>query len=464
MLDNTLSTIRRFIPKKIFSFFQPAYHKTLSFMATLWYGFPSKKIKVIAVTGTKGKSSTVEIITAILEEAGFKTALSNTIRFKIGSDSKPNLFKMSTPGRFFLQKLLRKAVSEGCQYAVIELTSQGALLFRHRFIELDAFIFTNIQPEHIEAHGSLENYIDAKVSICRNISDSKKKNRVIIANKDDKECDRFLECQADRKISYGLKDAEPYKIYDTASELKEATQNPTKALNSTNDSSAPIHSSDQITNVSGIEFTLNGKTAHSPLNGLFNLYNILAATSTAKSQGVSDEVIIKAIEKFKDIPGRVQKIEESKIDFTVVVDYAHTTDSLEKLYQAFDSQRKICVLGGTGGGRDTWKRKEMGKIADAFCDEIILTNEDPYDEDPDQIVSQIAEGIVKHKAAIIMDRRKAIEEAVKMARKRDAVLITGKGTDPYIMGPDNSKEVWSDAEEARKAIRSAQGASTQERK
>ncbi len=451
-MDNTLATIRRFIPKKIFCFFQPAYHKALSFMAALWYRFPSRKIKVIAVTGTKGKSSTTEIINAILEEAGFKTALSNTIRFKIGNDSKPNLFKMSTPGRFFLQSFLRKAVSKGCQYVVIELTSQGALLFRHRFIELDAFVFTNIQPEHIEAHGSLENYIDAKVSICRSLADSRKPNRAIIANRDDKECHRFLECQADRKISYGLKDAEPFKICDTASELNATAADSTRTLNSTEIPNASTRSSDKITDDHGIEYTLDGKTVHSPLNGLFNLYNILAAIMTARSQGVSDEISFKAIEKFKDIPGRVQKIEEGKIDFTVVVDYAHTTDSLEKLYQAFDSQRKICVLGGTGGGRDTWKRKEMGKIADNYCDEIILTDEDPYDEDPDQIVSQITEGIVKHKASIIMDRRKAIKEAVKRARKGDAVLITGKGTDPFIMGPGNSKQKWSDAEEARMAI------------
>jgi UDP-N-acetylmuramoyl-L-alanyl-D-glutamate--2,6-diaminopimelate ligase len=393
------------------------YHWKLSLLAALWYRFPSRKIKVIAVTGTKGKSSTVELINAMLEEAGYKTALSNTIRFKVGDRSWNNLFKMSMPGRFYLQKLIRAAVKNKCHYIIIEITSQGALLYRHRFIELDALVFTNISPEHIEAHGSYDNYLASKLSVAKNMSRSRKMSRTIIVNADDKESDKFTDCTADKKTSFSIHDAEPYEIE------KE-----------------------------GLEFTLNGRTVKSHLSGLFNLYNILAAIAAAHSQGVSDNDISRAVESLTSIPGRVQKIETGQ-NFTVVVDYAHTPDSLEKFYQVFQSSRNICILGGTGGGRDIWKRGEMGRIAEKYCDEIILTDEDPYDEDPNKIVADVATGIKLKKPTIIMNRREAIHEAIRRARTGDAVLITGKGTDPYIMGTKGTKTPWSDAKIAEEELK-----------
>jgi UDP-N-acetylmuramoyl-L-alanyl-D-glutamate--2,6-diaminopimelate ligase len=217
-------------------------------------------------------------------------------------------------------------------------------------------------------------------------------------------------------MTYGLRDAEPYTI------KKE-----------------------------GLEFNYKGRKVVSPLSGLFNLYNILAAAAAARSQNVTADEVIRAIEKFDGIPGRVQKINAGQ-DFTVIVDYAHTADSLEKLYQVFQSSKNICVLGGTGGGRDTSKRAVMGRIADTYCDEIILTDEDPYDEDPKKIVADVAEGITSQAPTIIMDRRAAIAEALKRATTGDSVIITGKGTDPYIMGPKATKTPWSDARVAREEL------------
>lgn len=424
MLDIILQKVKAFIPANVFSFFQPAYHWSLSLMAAVVYGFPSRKIRVIAVTGTKGKSSTVEIINAILEKAGHKTALSNTIRYKVGDTSHKNLFKMSMPGRLFMQKLIRDAVRDNCKYVIIEMTSQGALLYRHRFIHLDCLVFTNISPEHIEAHGSYEKYVEAKLSIATNMARSGKTTTLIL-NSDDPESKRFMAEHADNKIVYGLRDALPYDIKP-----------------------------------SGLSFTWHGARASSKLSGIFNLYNILAAATTAAHEGVNDKDIVDAIDSFEFIPGRVEKIECGQ-DFTVVVDYAHTPDSLEKLYRVFRpdprtprTNRLIAVLGGTGGGRDNWKRKEMGRLADTYCDEIILTDEDPYDEDPNTIVSNVASGIVNKKATIIMDRRAAINHAIKSARKGDVILITGKGTDPYIMGPNGTKTSWSDADVCRDELRS----------
>lgn len=403
MLDETLIRIKRLIPASVFGFFQPAYHWILSFLAALMYRFPSKKINVIAVTGTKGKSSTTEILSAILEKAGHKTALSNTIRFKIGDESRRNLFKMSMPGGFVIQQLLRKAVDAGCEYFICEMTSQGSLLYRHKFIDINTLIFTNLSPEHIEAHGSYENYAKAKLDIAKSLENSCKKETTLIVNADDKESARFLSFNVNKKISYGLKDdARPQ--YQTK------------------------------------------------LPGVFNQYNILAAAACVKNEGVSDEIIAKAIAEFRHIPGRVEKIEAGQ-DFTVIVDYAHTADSLEKLYRIFDGKRRIAVLGGTGGGRDTSKRAVMGALADRYCDLVILTNEDPYDEDPQKIIDDVARGITAKNPLIIMDRRLAIREAISQAKPSDVVLITGKGTDPYIMGSLGTKLPWSDADIAREELK-----------
>jgi len=399
-----MNFLRKIIPKNLFS----AYHFLLAWLGSLIYKNPSEKLFVIGITGTKGKSTTAELVNEVLETAGYKTALSGTIRFKIGDESRPNKYKMSMPGRFFMQKFLHDAVQAGCTHAVIEITSEGAKQFRNKFINLDALIFTNISPEHIESHGSYEKYLEAKLSIARELENSSKKETCIFANHDDPEGDKFLDVKATFRIPYSLSNLQSYEVDDE-----------------------------------GIKFRFKNFDFHSPLKGLFNLYNILAAVWLAQKIGISDKVIQEALSSVNQVRGRVEYVKSGQ-NFDVIVDYAHTPDSLEKLYQAFPTQRKICVLGNTGGGRDKWKRPEMGKIADKYCDEIILTNEDPYDEDPRQILEDMKKGFEKHEPKIILDRRKAINKALKTAENNDLVLITGKGTDPYIMGPGGTKEEWDD--------------------
>ena len=416
-LDDILRSIKRFIPKGIFNALAPIYHYKLALLGAILYRFPSKKIKVVGVTGTKGKTTTVELINAILEEAGQKTALAGTLRIKVGEKSEPNKFKMTMPGRFFVQRFLRRAVSAKCDWAILEMTSEGTELFRHKFLDLDALVFTNLSPEHIESHGSYENYVAAKLKIAKALATSHKNNKTIIVNNDDKEAEKFLGTDVPKKITYSLDRAKPFSTTDH-----------------------------------DVSLTLDGKKIIVGIPGEFNIYNILAAVAFAKSQRINPEIVRKALEKFKGVRGRVEKVDEGQ-NFSVVVDYAHTPDSLLKLYQAFGDAKKICVLGGTGGGRDRWKRKEMGRIADEHCSRIILTNEDPYDEDPRQIVGNISEGIRKAPQMVIMDRRQAIARAFESAKKGDVVLITGKGTDPYIMGPQGSKLPWDDATVAREELK-----------
>lgn len=399
-----MNSLKKLIPQPLLKI----YHFLLPLVGALIYRFPSRKLFVVGITGTKGKSSTTEILNAIFEHAGLATALSNTIRFKIADKSRPNLFKMSMPGRFFMQRFLRQAVDAGCTHAVIEMTSEGARLFRHKQIDLDGFIFTNLAPEHIESHGSYEKYREAKLTIARAIETSSKKGKFIVVNTDDPEAFRFLSINSDNKLTYSISDAEPYVIGQD-----------------------------------NIEFTFKGTLIQAKLTGIFNLYNILAAATLARAMGISNETIKEAIEKIEEIKGRVERVSAGQ-DFDVIVDYAHTPDSLEKLYQAFPEQRKICILGNTGGGRDTWKRPEMAKIADKYCDQIILTNEDPYDEDPQKIINDMKIAISQKPCDVVLDRREAIAKAISLAKSGDAVLISGKGTDPYIMGPNGRKTPWSD--------------------
>jgi len=428
-----MNGLKKLLPETLINFLRTPYHFILAFFGGVVFRFPSRKIKVVAVTGTKGKSTVTELVNAILEEAGFRTALSNTLKFKIGDQEERNLYKMTMPGRFFVQKFLRKALSTNCDWAIIEMTSEGAKQFRHKFIELDALIFTNISPEHIESHGSYEKYLEAKLSIARTLSSSKKKEKILIVNEDDKEAEKFLKITNVKKITYGLSKVKDISLEEGFSIFK----------------------------VDDIEI----KTS---LVGMFNIYNILAAISFAKNQAIPEETIKKAIEKIEKIRGRVEEVESGE-PFKVIVDYAHTPDSLEKLYKAFgpfdsaqdehtNQHRLICVLGNTGGGRDRWKRPEMGRIANEHCDKIILTNEDPYDEDPKKIIDEMAVSVSPLKLKIKLDRREAIREAIKTAREEPdkenvIVLISGKGTDPFIMGPRGSKIPWDDAEVVREELK-----------
>ncbi len=416
-MESILRHIKKFVPRPIFEFFQPAYHYTLALLGAIRYGFPSRRIKVVGVTGTKGKSSTTEFLNAMLEAAGKKTALVNGIRFKISDVSEPNLFKMTMPGRMFIQRKIHEAIRAGCEYFILEITSEGAKQFRHKFINLDALIFTNISPEHIESHGSYEKYLAAKLSIARALEMSPKKNKAIIANIDDKEGARFLETRVPVKIPYSLKDAGEYSA-DT----------------------------------SGIAFVVDGEKINSPLPGVFNIYNLLAAAACAKHFGISPAEIRRGAEAVSKIRGRMEKIEGGQ-SFDVYVDYAHTADSLEQAYQALSGKNLICILGSTGGGRDQWKRPLMGAVAEKYCSHIFLTNEDPYDEDPQKIIKEVAGGIKDKTPKIILDRHEAIREALSLARAGDAVIITGKGTDPYIMEASGKKTPWNDAAVAREELR-----------
>ncbi len=420
-MEKILYLVKKLIPRRLFKAAQPLYHYCLAVTGAVLYRLPSRKLMVIGVTGTKGKSTVTEIITAILEAEGHTVASLSTIKFRIAGQNERNLFKMTMPGRFFVQRFMRRAVSAGCTHLVLEMTSEGAKQYRHKGIALDALIFTNLTPEHIESHGSFEKYKAAKLELARAVATSKKRPRYLVANVDDEHGQDFLNFKVEKILPYKLSDLQHYSLHSD-----------------------------------GITLVVDNITIRVPLVGKFNVYNSLAAITLTRALGVSLETIQTALKTLPIVKGRVEHFrtpEGSKKYVTVVIDYAHTPDSLRQLYEAFPNKALVGVLGNTGGGRDTWKRPEMAHIAEQFCEHIFLTNEDPYDEDPEKIVEEMAKGIEsKAKLSIIMDRREAIRAAIEKVRPGGYVIVSGKGTDPYIMGPNNTKEVWSDATVAEEEL------------
>lgn len=392
------------------------YHYLWAVFAALRYGFPARSMKVIAITGTKGKSSVAEMLYTILAAASYKTALSSTIYFADGNEKRPNRTKMGLPGRGFIQKLLARAKKNGCTHAVIEISSEAALQHRHLGLAFDAVIFTNLHKEHFESHGSMENYFKAKYKLAQALMRSPKRPRAIIANADDTYGIRFLAAPIEQRLPFSFTDA-----------------------------------GDAHVDEAHVSFEYDGVHFDIPQPGKFSVLNALAAIKTAQFLGVPLETSAQALRSLSVIRGRAERIECGQ-DFLAVVDYAHTPDSLQALYDAYPNRRKICVLGNTGGGRDTWKRPEMGRIASEECTEVFLTNEDPYDESPEKIVQDMAAGMQKQQPTIVMNRRSAIRAALRAARPGDAVLISGKGTDPYIMEAHGKKTPWSDASVVREEL------------
>jgi UDP-N-acetylmuramoyl-L-alanyl-D-glutamate--2,6-diaminopimelate ligase len=395
------------------------YHFLWAWTGAHLHGHPSKKLFVIGVTGTKGKTTTIELVNAILEAAGKRTALISSLRIKIGDESQKNAMGNTMPGRAYLQKFLRNAVRAHCNYAIVEVASQGVVQHRHRFIHWNMGVLTNLAPEHIESHGSFENYRDAKLDFLEYVV---KEGGKVFLNRDDKNFDFFFEALGEHELITYSKDDEFFH--------------------------------DALPRIRSTKMRRSNEAPHF-LMSPFNEENIAVAVAIAKELGIGNTIIENAILAFEGVPGRMEFIHKG--GFTAVVDYAHTPESLDAAYIAarpqpspdFPQPRLICVLGAAGGGRDTWKRPTMGTIAAERCDDIILTNEDPYDEDPQAIMDEIESGISQplregQHVYKIIDRTAAIEKAVSLAREGDVVIGTGKGSEDWIHVAGGKKVPWSE--------------------
>ncbi len=423
LVDKILYRVKKLIPKSVFNFFAPMYHASLAWSGAVMYGFPSRSMKVIGVTGTKGKSTTVFLISKLLEGSGESVAAIGSLGFKIKDKEWPNNLKMTMPGRFKLQKFLSQAKKAGCKYIVLEVTSEGIKQKRHLGIRFDCAVFTNLHKEHLESHGSFENYYKAKQELFE------KTDNVHVLNADDENLKLFSGFHAKRKIFYGI------GVLGVGH--RPLVGNSVGDMRPENVELGEGRSSFEVY---GTKFDIN-------FGGRFNVYNCLAALAVGAMYNIDLPAARPILEKIESIKGRMEFVR--KEPFAVVVDYAHTPDSLKEVYKTLKpaNKRLICVLGAAGGGRDKWKRPEFGKIASMYCDRIILTDEDPFDENPAKIIQDIRSGIPKEKALAvkeILDRREAIKVAINMAQEGDVVVITGKGSETSMAVAGGRKIPWSD--------------------
>ncbi|MBI2985121.1 MAG: UDP-N-acetylmuramoyl-L-alanyl-D-glutamate--2,6-diaminopimelate ligase [Candidatus Kerfeldbacteria bacterium] len=437
-----LDLIRRLVPRRLLLL----YHRWLATFAALRYGRPSRKMVVIGVTGTDGKTTTALLISQLLQAAGKLVGLSSGVYFQTGQRRWRNEMHMTMPGRMRLHRLLRQMVDAGCQYAVIEVSSEGLLQHRHLGIDFDAAVLTNLTAEHLETHGGLAAYRRTKGRLFHQIIRSGDKRldglpvkKFTVVNLDDASAEYFLGFWAEEHHGVTLRD-KPATLARVKNKLR-------------------IWRAESVkTEPNGSQFVVERHHLRLPLPGRYNVYNALEAVVTAAALGIDWSTIERGLAQASHIPGRWEEFALPN-GARAIVDYALTPAALVQFYQAveqFGSKRIIAVFGAAGGGRDRWKRPDLGEIASRHASVIILTTDDPYDEDPGAITGEIAAGISAASRAevfMILDRREAIRRALSLAQPDDVVAITGMGAETSMV-IKGKKVPWSDADTVKELIAS----------
>jgi UDP-N-acetylmuramoyl-L-alanyl-D-glutamate--2,6-diaminopimelate ligase len=411
---NIRSMVKKVVPKDIFKKIEPYGHKAETIMWQTTAGFPAKDLKVIGVTGTDGKTTTCTLITQMLRNSGKTVAMITTISvdFGDGKGPQPNPSRMTTMGSAGLIKLLKKIRQNNVEWLVLETTSQALAQYRVWGIPYSVAVMTNLGHEHLDYHGTFERYRAAKRMLFEQTNRNKKGLRVGVANADDPSGKLFA-AAVKNPILYGVKEGE---------------------LRATNIKSAPSGSSYTAT-IDGDEYQI---TCHLP--GSFNVYNSLAAVGVGRAIGLAKEQIEQGIASLASVEGRMTRVDEGQ-NFEVIVDYAHTPESFEKLFKEIKpiTKGRLIAVFGSAGRRDEAKRAEQGGIAGKYCDIVIVTEEDDRDMDGQAILEQIGNGAVKSGKKrdkdlfLVHDREDAVEAAVKMAKKDDVVLLLGKGHEKSIL-------------------------------
>ena len=432
--------VQPIIPKSLINFF----HYTESIAAAQKYKKPSEGMIVIGIVGSKGKTTTANMLWSILTADGNKVGLIGTANIRYGSKEEMNPYHMTLPGAFVTQKILAKMASIKCKYVVMEVPSEGQTQYRHVGINFDVLVFTNVTKELMAAHDfSMETLHKHNKRVFKHLTHSKRKTidlartpKMIIANTDNKHAKDYLIFQADKKLTFGTKANADYKITNLAD-----TQ-------------------------SGISFDIDKSSYKVKILGKINAINAAGAIATASALGTNKKAISTGLGKLPTIPGRMEVI-EGKQPFTVVVDYAHEQASMTALMESAKdikpkSAKVITLLGAEGGGRDEAKRPKMGEICAKGSDIIILSNVDPYEDDPIDIINDIKKGAIKAGAKegksmfIVPDRREGIRKALQLAKKDDLVLITGKGAEQSIVIGGKSS-LWDDRKVVREELKKLVG-------
>lgn len=440
-MEKLLQSVKKIIPDPILDAVRPAYHTTLAVLAALVYRFPGRKLVVVGVTGTNGKSTTGNFIASILTANGHSVGLTTTVNFQVGRETWLNQTKMTSLGRFAQQRLLRQMVKAGCTHAVVEVSSHALYWKRVWGIPFDVAVLTNLSRDHLDLHGSMKAYRETKGKLFAGLMRSKRKlgvKKSSAVNLDDKEAKYFLSFPADQRFGFTEHNA---KVDANVTRLR----------------ASKVRSSAKET---AFVLSVGGEPAPAKLHlpGAFNVQNALAASAAGYALGVELPEIVTGLDQVKEVPGRMEQVDAGQ-PFSVVVDYAHTPDAFANVLAALKpiTKGKLIAVFGATGDRDRGKRPELGAIAAQYADRLILTEEDPGSENPADIVDEITPGITKAKRKvpyeIELDRRKAISKALAKATSKDTVVLLAKGHETVMTYADG-KRPWDDrkvaAEEWRK--------------
>lgn len=420
-----------FIPRTLFRHVEPFGHLCEAILLNVLYGFPARGMKVIGVTGTNGKTTTSFLIHRMLHESGKKAGLMSTVAYGIGADIRPQMTHMTTSSVPVLLRRIKEMRAAGVEWLVLETTSHALAQHRVWGIPYTVAVLTNITHEHLNYHGTFERYVAAKRMLFTQANRNRRGLRVGVVNADDPNAEVFASA-VDNPLLYGTDAGD---------------------LRATHIKLLP----NKVTYVAQYAEQIYNITCQLP--GSFNVYNSLAAVGVGQAIGLSAREIEQGIAALTSVEGRMTPVEEGQ-DFTVLVDYAHTPDSFEKLFRDMKPviKGKLIVLFGSLGGGDETKRGEQGRLAGSYADEVIVTEEDNRNEDPERIRRMIADGaagagkVLDKDLFMIADRAEAITFAFGRARRGDTVMLLGKGHEKTIERA-NETISWDEVAVARKALK-----------
>ncbi len=410
----------------------PEVREAMAVISSKYYGFPSTKLRLIGITGTNGKTTTAHLIDTLLSEAGKKTGLIGTVKYKLGEKTLPVL--ATTPESPDLQDIFFYMLKEGVSHVSMEVSSHALDLKRVSGCDFDIGVLTNISDDHLDFHQTFDRYLRAKgklFSWLGALPEKEGRPKIAVINRDDRNFKYISDQVGVQKITYGIKHE------------------------------ADVMARNIVIKDIGVSFYVESPWGEGDINlkltGLFSVYNALAALTVAFIEGLSWETSKKILEKITGVPGRFEKIEMGQ-DFTVVVDYAHTPDGLDNVLRTIKefAEKRVITVFGCGGDRDRAKRVPMGEVAGKLSDYCFLTTDNPRTESSRQIFQDVEPGLLTNKKIeefeICQDRRKAISKAIHMAEAGDVVLIAGKGHENYQIFKDRTI-TFDDREVAREMLK-----------
>ena len=417
------SKVKKIVPKWLYKPLLPAYHWTRAVMANFRYGFPAKKLYIIGVTGTNGKTTTANMIGAVLEASGHKVGILSSAVVQVGKDWQDSELTLTTEDVSILQKYLKRMVKDGVTHVVLEVSSHAIAQSRIWGIPFRGAVFTNLTQDHLDYHGTMDAYATIKRKLLKKAKD------FVVINGDDSWFD-FFNIQ-DRSLTtiYGTTDKSDIRVAGA-----QITNHGSKSL--------------LVTPNGKLEIVLH-------LTGKFNVYNAMAAVGVGQRLGIPEAKIQAGLSDLLKVPGRMESINEGQ-KFGVMIDHAHTPDALENLLENLrrTTEKELIVVVGADGERDPSKRVPIGRTVAKYADMIYVTDQEPYGDEPEPIRREVIRGLQTtgyHDYQEIADRRQAIQAALKRAEKGDMVVITGLGNQKY-RGMAEGKVKWDDREITRQEL------------